>query len=71
MNKKIHLPGRTIPYCKPGQQPVVRLTVEAYNVLTDITNSSSLSLGRVASEIILQAQDSIVFDKESDKQDNK
>ncbi|MBR0380852.1 MAG: hypothetical protein IJH71_00230 [Eubacterium sp.] len=61
---KVHLPGRTIPYCKPGQQPIVRLTVEAYNALIDITNASSLSVGKVASEIILQSQDRIVYEKE-------
>ena len=61
---KIHLPGRTIPYCKPGQQPIVRLTVEVYNALIDITNASALSVGKVASEIILQSQDRIVYEKE-------
>jgi hypothetical protein len=42
----------------------VRLTVEAYNALIDITNASALSVGKVASEIILQSQDRIVYEKE-------
>lgn len=63
---KIHIPGRREPYLQPGQQAVVRLTPEAYNALIDITNASALSLGRVASEIILQSQDHIVYDKEDE-----
>ena len=61
---KIHLPGIREQYLKPGQQPVVRLTPEAYNCLVDITNSSARPAGKVASEIIRQVQDRIIYDKE-------
>lgn len=48
---------------KPGQQPVIRLTPDAYDALMEIVNESSLSVKMVASEIILQCRDFIVFDR--------
>ena len=67
MNGKIHIPGRQLPKLRPGQQPVVRLTPEAYDILIDIVNESSLPMTKVASLIITQAKDLIVFDKEDEK----
>lgn len=67
MNGKIHIPGRQLPKLRPGQQPVVRLTPEAYDILIDIVNESSLPMTKVASLIITQAKDLIVFDKEEEK----
>lgn len=61
--KKIIIPGRTMPKLQPGQQPVIRLTPEAYDVLMDIVNESSLSVKKVASEIIIQAKDLIEYDR--------
>lgn len=62
-DKKIHIPGRSLDKLKPGQQPVIRLTPEAYDALMEITNESSLSVKMVASEIILQSKDCIVYDR--------
>ena len=62
-DKLIHIPGRKLEKLKPGQQPVIRLTPEAYDALMEITNESSLSVKMVASEIILQSRDCIVFDR--------
>lgn len=67
--KKIHIPGRKLEKLRPGQQPIIRLSPEAYNVLMDITNESSLSVKQVASEIILQSQELIEYDRE--KEDTK
>ena len=61
--KKIHIPGRKMEKLKPGQQPVIRLTPEAYDALMEITNESSLSVKMVASEIIMQSRDCIVYDR--------
>jgi len=65
-DKCIHIPGRKLEKLKPGQQPVVRLTPEAYDALMEITNESSLSVKMVVSEIILQCKDIIVFDREKE-----
>lgn len=45
-------------------QPVVKLTPEAYNALVEIYNESQLSMKQIASLIILQSLDRIVYDKE-------
>lgn len=63
-SKEIHIPGRRLEKLKPGQQPVIRLTPEAYDALMEITNESSLSMKLVASEIIMQSRDCIVYDRE-------
>ena len=63
-DKKIHLPGKKLEKLRPGQQPVIRLTPEAYDALMEITNESSLSVKMVASEIILQSRECIVYDRE-------
>ena len=62
-DRKIHIPGRQMEKLKPGQQPVIRLTPDAYDALMEIVNESSLSVKMVASEIILQCRDFIVFDR--------
>lgn len=64
--KEIHLPGRKLEKLKPGQQPVVRLTPEAYDALMEIVNESCLSVKMVISEIILQVKDHIVYDRQPD-----
>ena len=44
--------------------PAVKLSQEAYNALVDIYNESSLSMKELASLIILESVDRIVYDKE-------
>lgn len=66
-DRTIHLPGRKLDRLRPGQQPVIRLTPEAYDALMEITNESSLSVKMVASEIILQSRDCIVYDREKER----
>lgn len=63
MDKKIHIPGRKMQKLQPGQQPVIRLTPEAYDALMEIVNESSLSTKLVSSEIILQSRDLIEYDR--------
>ena len=45
-------------------QTVVRVSEEAYNALVDIYNESTLSMKELASLIILESVDRVVFDKE-------
>lgn len=61
---KIHIPGKQLQRLRPGQQPVVRLSVDAYNALIDLANESQWSMSRIASEIIRQSADRVVFDRE-------
>lgn len=58
----IHIPARKKQ--PTASQPVVKLTPEAYSVLVEIYNESPLSMRQIASEIIMQSQDRIVYDKE-------
>lgn len=46
------------------EQAVVKLTPEAYNALVEIYNESQLSIKQIASTIIMQSLDRIVYDKE-------
>lgn len=59
---KIHIPARK-KNTATGPQ-VVKLSEEAYNALVEIYNESSASMKQIASEIILQSLDRIVYDKE-------
>lgn len=65
-DNKIHIPGRRRKPLQEGKTPVVRLSVEAYNTLVDIYNESTLSMAQVASAIIMQSKDNIVYDKEEE-----
>ena len=65
-DRSIHIPRRKLEKLRPGQQPVIRLTPEAYDALMEITNESSLSVKMVASEIILQSRDCIVYDRDKE-----
>ena len=60
---KIHIPARRRQPVMEGQ-PVVKLTPDAYNALVEIYNESQLSMKQIASLIILQSLDRIVYDKE-------
>lgn len=60
----IHIPARKKQPI--DQSSTVRLSKEAYNTLVEIYNESSLSMSQVASTIILQSVDRIVYDKEED-----
>ncbi|MBR0090606.1 MAG: hypothetical protein IJP92_02790 [Lachnospiraceae bacterium] len=61
---KIHIPGREKMPLGEHQQPLVRLSKEAYNALVELYNETYLSMGQLASELIMQSKDHVVFDKE-------
>ena len=59
---KIHSPARKkLP---ADSQMVIKVTPEAYNTLVDIYNESALSLKQIASLLITEAAEHIVYDKE-------
>ena len=60
---KIHITARSKQ--PVDQQTVVKLSLEAYNVLVDIYNESALSLKQIASILIVESAKRVVYDKES------
>ena len=52
---KILIPGKTIKHLRPGQQPVIRVSPDCYDMLVDVANESVMPLNRVATAIITQA----------------
>lgn len=58
----IHIKAKKKKY--KTKNPVVKISADAYNTLVDICNESSMSIGQIASEIILQSVDRIVYDRE-------
>lgn len=58
----IHIPARKKQ--PVSEQTVVELTPEAYNTLVDIYNESTLSLKQIASMLIVNAAERVVYDKE-------
>ena len=64
MSKDIYIKAKKLRHA--CEQPVVRLTPEAYNIVVDICNESGLSIRQVVSEIIVQVKDRIVYDREED-----
>lgn len=58
----IHIPARKKQSIE--QSSPVRLSREAYNALVEIYNESTMSMSQIASTIILQSIDRIVYDKE-------
>lgn len=57
----IHIPGRKKQ--PTAEHTAVKLTPEAYNILIDIYNESTLSLKQIASLLIINAADRVVYDK--------
>lgn len=66
-NENFVLAGKKLEHLKPGAQPVIRISVSAYNALVDMANESVLSRQEVASKAILFAQEHVVYERE-DKQ---
>lgn len=60
----IHLPARTYDRRKQQDRPVIRISAEAYNTLVDITENTNLALSQVASLIITQGAELVVYDRD-------
>ena len=69
MSEKIQLPGKMLKHLRSDQYPTIRLSSRAYNLLTDVTNETSLSISKVASMIIIQAieKDLIEIERTNDE----
>lgn len=60
--EKIHIPARKKELVKTEQ--VVKVSPEAYNALVEIYNESSCSMKQIASLLIINSADRVVYDKE-------
>lgn len=59
---KIHIPA--IKRSASNKSGLVRVSAEAYNKLIEIYNDSTLSLTQIASLLILDAAERVVYDKD-------
>lgn len=59
---KIHIPARKKDPVTTNQ--VVKISPEAYNALVEIYNESSCSMKQIASLLIINSADRVVYDKE-------
>lgn len=59
---KIHIPARKKELVTTEQ--VVKVSPEAYNALVEIYNESSCSMKQIASLLIINSVDRVVYDKE-------
>lgn len=59
---KIHIPVKRRQAVTDSQ--IIRISADAFNVLADIYNESSLPMKDIASKLILSASELVVFDKE-------
>lgn len=60
---KIHIKAKRRTPAQTGQ-PAVKLTIQAYNALAEIYNESEESMCQIASKMILDSIDRVVYDKE-------
>lgn len=63
---KIHIPARRKKAVAQGGSVPIKVTQEAYNAIVEIYNESTLSMTQIASKIILESLDRIVYDKEEE-----
>lgn len=65
MDGKIHIPARHRRNTQKSE--IIRVSAEAYNRLVEIYNESTLSLSQVASLLIIEGADQVVYDKDSEE----
>ena len=61
---KIHIPARSRTTTQKSE--IIRVSAEAYNRLVEIYNESTLSLSQVASLLITEGADRVVYDKDGE-----
>ena len=63
-NFEIRIPGRKKQPATEKDNPVVKVSLEAYNALVEIYNESTISMKDIASLLILEGSKHVVYDKE-------
>lgn len=61
---EIRIPGRKKQPATDKDNPVVKVSPEAYNALVEIYNESTISMKEIASLLILEGSKHVVYDKE-------
>lgn len=61
---RIYIPGKTYEKKNKPERPVIRISVDAYNALVDVLENTNLSLSQVASMIIIQGSELVVYERE-------
>lgn len=61
---EIRIPGRKKQPATEKDNPVVKVSTEAYNALVEIYNESTISMKEIASLLILEGSKHVVYDKE-------
>lgn len=61
---EIRIPGRKKQPATEKDNPVVKVSPEAYNALVEIYNESTISMKEIASLLILEGSKHVVYDKE-------
>ena len=61
---KIHIPAMKKQLATDNDNPVVKVSPDAYNALVEIYNESTLSMKDIASLLIIEGSKHVVYDKE-------
>ena len=61
---EIRIPAKKKKTISEKENPVVKITAEAYNALVEIYNESTLSMKDIASLLIIESSKYVVYDKE-------
>jgi hypothetical protein len=64
-DNKFHIPARRKEKLSEKDKCHVRITPEAYNILVDMYNESTVSMAQLASAAIIFANEHAVYDKET------
>lgn len=61
---EIRIPAKKKKTISEKENPVVKITPDAYNALVEIYNESTLSMKDIASLLIVEGSKHVVYDKE-------
>ena len=61
---EIRIPAKKKKTISEKENPVVKITPDAYNALVEIYNESTLSMKDIASLLIIESSKHVVYDKE-------
>ena len=61
---EIRIPAKKKKAISEKENPVVKITAEAYNALVEIYNESTLSMKDITSLLIIEGSKHVVYDKE-------
>lgn len=60
---EIRIPAKKKKTISEKENPIVKITAEAYNTLVEIYNESTISMKDIASLLIVEASKCVVYDE--------